>query len=157
LGSIDRPSSDSNIQENSDQKCLISIIWSMSGIHSFLALPTGVPYDAEFFRASVLPNIERNLCDGQHMKMLRGVYLHIDNALAHNTKRSRQEIARTKASRVVYPADSPDVAPSNFFLFGHPKGEMASFTANSPADILSEIRRGFQEIPKETLIAVYDE
>jgi hypothetical protein len=34
---------------------------------------------------------------------------------------------------------------------------MAGFTANSPADILSEIRRIFQEIPKETLIAVYDE
>jgi hypothetical protein len=32
-----------------------------------------------------------------------------------------------------------------------------SFTANSPADILSEIRRIFQEISKETLMAAYDE
>jgi hypothetical protein len=36
-------------------------------------------------------------------------------------------------------------------------GEMAGFTANSPADILSEIRRIFQEISKETLVAGYDE
>jgi hypothetical protein len=36
------------------------------------------------------------------------------------------------------------------------KGEIAGFTANSPADILSEIRRTFQEIPKKTLVAVYD-
>jgi hypothetical protein len=34
---------------------------------------------------------------------------------------------------------------------------MAGFTTNSPADILSEIRRIFQEISKETLLAVYDE
>jgi hypothetical protein len=34
---------------------------------------------------------------------------------------------------------------------------MARVTANSPADILSEIRWIFQEIPKETLMAVYDD
>jgi hypothetical protein len=34
---------------------------------------------------------------------------------------------------------------------------MAAFAVNSPADILSEIRRIFQKDPKETLVAVYDE
>jgi hypothetical protein len=34
---------------------------------------------------------------------------------------------------------------------------MAGFTANSPAVILSEIRRSLQEISKETLVAVYEE
>jgi hypothetical protein len=114
-------------------------------------------YDAEFFCASVLPDIERNLCDGNHRKILRGVYVHLDKTAAHNAKRSRQDITRTKASRVLYPDYSPDVAPSDFFLFGHLKGEMGGFTANSPTGILSEIRRIFQEIPKETLVAVYDE
>jgi hypothetical protein len=42
-------------------------------------------------------------------------------------------------------------------LFGYLKGEMAGFTANSGADILSEIRRIFQKISKETLVTVYDE
>jgi hypothetical protein len=57
----------------------------------------------------------------------------------------------------VHPAYSPDAAPSDFFLFDQLKGEMAGFTASSPADILSKIRRIFQEISKETLMAVYDE
>jgi hypothetical protein len=157
LRSIESHSSDSNIQENSDQKVPLSIIWSTSGVHSLVALPTGVRNDAEFFCASVLPDIERNLCDGKHRKTVRGVYLHLGNAPVHNAKRSRQENARTKASRVVHPAYSPDIAPSDFFLFGHLKGEMTGFTWNSPADILSEIRRIFQEIPKESLVAVYDE
>jgi hypothetical protein len=42
-------------------------------------------------------------------------------------------------------------------LFDHLKGEMAGFTANSPANILSETRRVFQEISKKTRVAVYDE
>jgi transposase len=144
-------------KEIQTKKCHISIIWSTSGIHNLLALPAGVRYDAEFFCAFVLPDIERTLWDGKHRRTLRSVYLHLDSAPADNIKRSRHEITRTKVSRVVHLAYSPDVAPSNFFLFGHLKGDMVGFTSNSPADILSEIHRPFQEIPKETLVAVYDE
>jgi hypothetical protein len=57
----------------------------------------------------------------------------------------------------VHLAHSPDAAPSDFFLFACLKREMAGITANSPADILSEIPRIFQEISKETLVAVYEE
>jgi hypothetical protein len=42
-------------------------------------------------------------------------------------------------------------------LFGSLNGEMAGFTTNSPADILLEIHRIFQEISKEILVAVYGE
>jgi hypothetical protein len=138
-------------------KCRISIIWSTSGIHSVLALPARTPCEAGFFYASVLPDIERNLRDGRPKKALPRVYLHLDNAPAHNAKRPRQEIARTKATRVVNPAYLPDTAPNDFFLFGYLKGKIAGFTANSSADILFEIRRIFQAILKETLVAAYDE
>jgi hypothetical protein len=47
---------------------MVSIIWSTSGIHSLLALLAGMRYDAEFFYASILPDIERNLCDGNRRK-----------------------------------------------------------------------------------------
>jgi histone-lysine N-methyltransferase SETMAR len=114
-------------------------------------------YDAKFFYAYVLPDIKRNLCHSKRRRTLRGVFLHLDNAPAHNTKRPRDKIARTKASRIVHPAYSPDAAPSDFFLFGNQKGEMADFTANSLTDFISEIRRIFQEISKETLVAVHGE
>jgi hypothetical protein len=110
--------------------------------------------NTELFCASVLPHIERNLCDGKQRKTLRGVYLYLDIIPAHNAKRSRQEIARTKATKVVHPNYSPDAAPSDFVLFDDLKGETAGFAANSLADILSEIRRIFQKVSKETLVAV---
>jgi hypothetical protein len=58
---------------------------------------------------------------------------------------------------VVHPVYPPDAVLSDFFLFGYLKDELAGFTANSPADILYEIRRIFQKISKETLLAVDDE
>jgi hypothetical protein len=111
----------------------------------------------EFFYASVLPDIERHLCDGKHSKTLRCVYFHLDDALAHSAKLPQQEIARTKATRVVHLAYSSDNALSDLLSFRYLKGEMAGFTAYSPEDIRSEIRGIFQEIPKENLVAVYDE
>jgi hypothetical protein len=77
--------------------------------------------------------------------------------LTGNAKRSREEIARTKVIKVIHPTYFPDSALTNFFLFGCLKGEMADFTVNSPADILSEICWIFQENSKEILVAVYDE
>jgi hypothetical protein len=56
----------------------------------------------------------------------------------------------------VHPIYSPDAAASDFFLFGCLKSEVAGFTANSPADLLSEIRRIFQEVSKKAVVAVYD-
>jgi hypothetical protein len=83
----------------------------MSGIQSLLALPAGMRFGAELFCASVLPDNERNLCGGKRRKTVGGVYLHLVNAPAHNGKRPRQEIVRTKATRAVHPADSHDAAP----------------------------------------------
>jgi hypothetical protein len=62
-----------------------------------------------------------------------------------------------QSHQVLHPVYSPDAAPSDLFLFGYVKGEMAGSTANSPVDILSEICRIFQEISKKTVVAVYDE
>jgi hypothetical protein len=117
----------------------------------------GIQYDAQFLCVSVLPNIEKNLYDGKCRKTLRGIDLHLGNAPTHSTKRSRQQITRNKATRAVHPAYFPDPAPSDFFVFGSLKGEMTGFIGNSLADILSEIRLIFQEISKETPVAVYDE
>jgi hypothetical protein len=59
--------------------------------------------------------------------------------------------------KIIHLVYSPDIAPSNFFLFGYLKCEMAAFTASSLEDILSEIHRSFAEIPREKLVAVYNE
>jgi hypothetical protein len=58
---------------------------------------------------------------------------------------------------VAHPVYSPDDAPNNIFLFGHLKREIAGFTARSPEEILSEIRRIFETIPREILTALYNE
>jgi hypothetical protein len=118
-GPFESYSSDSNVKEKSSEKVLlVSIIWSMSVIHSLPALFAGVWYDAEFFYPSILPDLEKKLCEGTRRKARRGSYLHPDNARAHNAKWSGQERARTKAMnfsirpvrQILHPATSSCLA-----------------------------------------------
>jgi hypothetical protein len=88
---------------------------------------------------------------------LRGIRLHLDNPQADNTKRSRQEIARTRATKVVHLRYSPDDAPSDFFMFDRLNRGITGFTASSPDDILSEIGRILAEIPQDVLAVLYNE
>jgi hypothetical protein len=133
----------------------VSVIWSKSGIHSLVALPAQVRYNTEFFCVSVLPDIEKNPCDGKRRKTFRGRYLHLNKVPAYNAMRSRQAIAPTKANGAAHLTYSPNGVARDFLLFCHLKREMAGFAASSAEGVLSEIRRIFERIPKDILTGVY--
>jgi hypothetical protein len=118
--------------------------------------PARLRYNAEFFCASGHPDIERNLCGGQHRKAFQGICLDLDNTPAHKVKRSQQGIAQTESIRVTRRSYSPNAASTDF-LFSHLKCEMAMSTAISPENIIFEIRRIFEEIPWETLNTICNE
>jgi histone-lysine N-methyltransferase SETMAR len=139
------------------KKCLISILWSPAGIHSLLAVPKGTTYNSLFFCAQVVPDLVLNITSNSRRKTLKGLTLHIDNARPHNSKVSVNTLARTKAKRFPHPPYSPDLAPSDFFLFGYIKEKMSGVSSISEQDVIDRIKGIFNEIPKEVLISVYIE
>jgi hypothetical protein len=54
-----------------------------------------------------------------------------------------------------HPPSSPDLAPSDFFLFGYVKRKLMRYHAESPPELLIPIRVILSEIPRETLNAVF--
>jgi hypothetical protein len=50
---------------------------------------------------------------------------------------------------------SPDLTPSDFFLFGHVKGKLMGYRAETLSELLVRIRIILAEIPRETLNAVF--
>jgi hypothetical protein len=50
---------------------------------------------------------------------------------------------------------SPDLAPSDFCLFGYVKGKLIGYRAETPSELLVRIRVILAEIPQETLNAVF--
>ena len=62
----------------------------------------------------------------------------------------------TKAKRVEHPPFSPDLAPSDFFLFGALKEKLSGSCFSGTEDLISKIREIFENISKETLVSVYE-
>jgi hypothetical protein len=54
-----------------------------------------------------------------------------------------------------HPPYSPDLAPSDFFLFGCVKGKLMRYRAETASELLVRIRAILAEIPRETLNAVF--
>jgi hypothetical protein len=50
---------------------------------------------------------------------------------------------------------SPDLAPSEFFLFGYVKGKLMGYRPEAPSELLVRIRVILGEIPRETLKAAF--
>jgi hypothetical protein len=53
-----------------------------------------------------------------------------------------------------HPPYSPDLAPSDFSLFGYIKGKLMEYRAETPSELLVRIRVILAEIPRETMNAV---
>jgi hypothetical protein len=86
--------------ELESDKCIISIIWSLSGIPSLLALIKGMKNNSQYFCQNVILDNQQSICSSSPRKTLKGILLHLDNARAHNSRLSSEKIESAKAQRV---------------------------------------------------------
>jgi histone-lysine N-methyltransferase SETMAR len=83
------------------------------------------------------------------------LWVYSDNAWPHTAKISRDYISRNRMKQAPHPSYSPDLAPSDFFLFGYAKGKLMRYRVETPSKLLVHIRVTLAEIPRETLNAVF--
>ena len=57
--------------------------------------------------------------------------------------------------RAPQPPYSPDIAPSDFYLFGYLKEKLKGYKFNSKEELLSEIISILEEIPEQKLKEVF--
>jgi hypothetical protein len=86
---------------------------------------------------------------------LNKLWMHSDNARPHTAKISRDYIGLNQMKQAPHPSYSPDLTPSDFFLFGYVKEELMVYRAETPSELLVRIRVILAEIPRETLNAVF--
>jgi hypothetical protein len=84
-------------------------------------------------------------------KTLKLSFIHIDNARPSNSNQSREGIQASKAKHLSNPVYSPDLAPSDFFLFGHLKEKLTAFHCTARDELKSAITTIFNEIDREKL------
>jgi hypothetical protein len=111
---------------------------------------------SSFFCDVVIPGLIQNMTSSSRRKTLKLFFIHLDNARPRNSKQSQECIQASKAKRLPHPVYSPDLASSDFFFFGYLKEKLATFHCTTRDELKSAFITIFNEIDRETLLAVFN-
>jgi hypothetical protein len=98
----------------------------------------------------------KNVRSGTGGKTGNGQLIHTDIARPHNSRRVQRSIEASRVERLLHPADSPDLAASDFFLFGHIKGKLSDHICKSREELLNAITEIFTGVDQEALLSVFE-
>jgi transposase len=135
-----------------DKKIMATIAWNELGFHLVEALPKGRHFNAEYYRDNILTELIRfRLQPGE-----RNLVIHADNASLHTAQKCRTFCAENGVWLATHPPYSPDLAPSDFFLFGYLKDRLQEIVFASRKELLPGIREVLDETSPETLPRVFE-
>jgi transposase len=143
-------------QKIDSEKCLISVLWSVNGIHSLEEVPKGTAYDSALVCDITVPRLVQGLCSDSARRSLKGCCIHLENARPHNSKRSAEWPRTTNIKRLSQPSHSPDIAPSDFSLFGYLKEKLTEYDIPDRERRKLAITHIFSETGQETLITNFE-
>jgi hypothetical protein len=103
----------------------------------------------------IKPSLVQDICSSSRRRSLKHLQVHFENAPRHNSRQSNDCLHGTKTRRMAQPADSPDLGPSDFFLFGLLKQYIQGVHFLDRETLKSPICRIFNEIDREVFIPVF--
>jgi hypothetical protein len=134
-------------------KTMLTVAWNPYGVHLVSLLPKGQKWTRQYYIDHILPEIYA-LRDATYRQKL---VIHADNARPHVTKRVKQYLEDDSLKSAPYPPYSADLAPINFFLFGHVKRLLQWIEFQTAEELLDGVVRILADIPPETLMATFHE
>lgn len=138
-------------------KTLVVVFWNFVGFNHILAVPHGQTYTSAFCISTAFPSLDAALRPNRPKLGLSGTCLHWDNARPHIANLTQENLTSRGVRILPHPPYSPDLAPSDFFLFGYLKGRiMGQKFATSP-ELVANLSQIMSEIGKSVLQKVYEE
>jgi hypothetical protein len=125
------------------EKYLISVFWFVNEIHNFIDVPKVVVYNIALLCNVVMLSFIIELYSHPRRRSLKGLYIHLDNTYAHNSRQSRRYLEAIKAQRMMYPTYNSDLNPNDFFLFRYVKEKLHEFDIKDPSALKITIPKTF--------------
>ncbi len=130
-----------------EKKTMFIIFFMTSGALLVHQVPVGTSVNAEYYRDKCLKSLINKLHKKRPASTKNHVKLHHDNARPHVNNIVINYLQQEKIKTMPHPPYSPDLAPSDFWLFNYLKRSVGTYPdATSLARALS---RTVNSIPKE--------
>ena len=105
------------------KKVMATVFWDTDGVIHIDYLPRGTTMNGQYY-ADLLVRLRESIKEKRRGKIRRGVLLQQDNAPVHSSKVAMQSVRDCGFELLPHPPYSPDLAPSDFFLFSKLKKEL---------------------------------
>ena len=115
-------------------------------------------YNTEYVTTTLIPQLQAERKETRPAIGLGGTKLHWDNARPHTAQATKMLLQSKGVHILPHPPSpySPDLAPSDLYLFGMLKGRIRGRRFTSSDEIVAEIREICERISKIELQRVYN-
>jgi len=137
------------------QKFMLTVFWGISGPVLIKWLKPGEKFNTTYFINDVIAEMFEVLRKQGRLKDKPWLRLHMDNARPHNSKDSTDFIERHKFVRMPHPPYSPDLAPSDFYLFGTIKDRLRSIQGHTAEELFQNVEEILNAISGEEIERVF--
>ena len=138
------------------KKVMLTIFWNPHGFLVVDCLPKGETFNAHYYINNILGKLSQ-IGTGFPDTEERRLTVHADNARPHTAKVTTRYMACNGMKRAPHPPYSPDLAPSDFFLFGYIKKKLEGHSFSTKEELLEEVKTILANISIDQLKSVFNE
>jgi hypothetical protein len=128
---------------------MLMVAWNSSGFYVVTALPKGLKFNTRYSAIDILERI-KNWWKGQGAGSTRILIVHADNARPHTAILSMDFMDANRMTRAPRPPYSPDLAPSDFLLFGEVKRQLSGCPFDHAGDLPTAVQEILDGLDKPT-------
>jgi hypothetical protein len=132
---------------------MLTTVWNPGGFHLVSILPKRFKFNARYYVTQILDFLSK-WRRTQVGRANRNLTVHAENARPDTAKRTSRFMEQNSMQRAPHPGYSPDLTPSDFYLFGSVKQLMSGCQfadQNSFLQAVSDILVGIENITLESV------
>jgi histone-lysine N-methyltransferase SETMAR len=136
-------------------KVMLTVFWSPLGFAVVEVLAKKKTFTSDYFCETICTKLVT--CAPEETRRVGGRQLtvHMDNASPHRSKQTTEFMRKSRLISAPHPPYSPDLAPSDFYLFGKVKDLLKGQEFNSAEELLEAIITILKGITREELDSVF--
>jgi histone-lysine N-methyltransferase SETMAR len=143
----DEPNPKRGKTQQSAGKVMASVFWDAHGIIFIDYLQKGQTINSDYYIA-LLERLKDEIAKKRPHLARKKVLFHQDNAPCHKSLKTMAKIHELGFELLPHPPYSPDLAPSDFFLFADLKRMLAGKKFKTDEEVIAETEAYFEDKPK---------
>ena len=132
--------------ERSAKKIMASIFWDAKGVLLIDYLEKGKTINSEYY-CNLLDQLDKNIRE-KRPGLQKKIIFHQDNARVHTSFLTMVKLNELKYELFEHPPYSPDLAPSDYYLFRNLKQFLRGKRFSSNEEAIAAVEQYFAELPE---------